>query len=210
VKTIPRFSWTLPGVAAATALTIAVAAVLRGPPPAPTAPPPALAQPAPEMIALRSLAKERIAREVTDGKRTLFEAATLFRELDQLEPPVPVLPDPDHGIPLLARFPTDTVDELYCMQVARWVSLQAQPEGPERTARAEQLAELVWQVKRDKGGGRALARPGHPDPADGASEASPGRPRRGRPLTRRPVRTAAGTAGRSARTGGCRRWRASA
>jgi glutathione S-transferase len=55
--------------------------------------------------------KERIGCAVIDGRLTLFEAAALFRRLNEA-PPKPA--------PLSASFPGDSEEERLCRQVIRW------------------------------------------------------------------------------------------
>jgi hypothetical protein len=107
---------------------------------------------------LRWVAKELIAREVADGRRSLVEAAALYGALNRLPPATRELVREDVGdSPLHAPVRTD--EERLCRQVVRWVQrlfLDTPEQARQAVARLE--AELV----------EAQARPGGlrlPDPA---------------------------------------------
>src|SRR5262245_50325543 len=107
-----------PVIALALALSGAVAVVFcpRAADPAEAIAPPAcdeFAEGYPETVALRSLAKKFIATETASGRRSLVEAAALFRELNRLPHEFTVLVRPD-GFPHL---PGRTDAELLCLQV---------------------------------------------------------------------------------------------
>src|SRR5262249_42174568 len=73
-----------------------------------------------ETSQLRMFAKNRIARDLIDGRWSLFEAAALFRELDRLHPKIETLAcidgcDPNHS------FPERTDAERLCRNVFFYV-----------------------------------------------------------------------------------------
>jgi hypothetical protein len=100
----------------------------------------------PEMLALRPLAKQLIAREAAAGRRSLFEAAALFRELNRFTPAldVPLLGPYDSRIHL----PRETDDEVLCCQVASYVlvALKDRPLG-EADAAVARLETEFWEAK---------------------------------------------------------------
>src|SRR5262249_30190005 len=81
---------------------VAVVCCPRTPDPA-EVPPPAeaevLAERVPETAVLRVNAKKLIAREVVAGRRSLLEAAALFRELNRLPPEPTLVPPMDEAFP---------------------------------------------------------------------------------------------------------------
>jgi hypothetical protein len=83
---------------------------------------------------------------VIDGRRSVFEAAALFRELDRvataLDPP-----RPDVAVPLPVSFPAATEDELYCLIVARWAYVALRDTYPARAA--EVVARLAAEVRAE-------------------------------------------------------------
>ena len=85
----------------------------------------------PEIVTLRTLAKDRIAEDVVAGRRTLLEAAALFRELNRL-PPEPLKPS---WIDPSLRIPADTEEGWLCRQVIERVRLELRRE-PDRAAAA--------------------------------------------------------------------------
>ena len=88
-----------------------------------------------ETAALRTCAKQRIAREAADGRRSLVEAAALFGALNRFPPETPALSLLDtHHWALSA--PVHTEDERLCRQVVQWVSGFWLSEGPEYAAAA--------------------------------------------------------------------------
>lgn len=86
------------------------------------------AEPLPEIVLLRNHARTRIVDEVIDGRRSLLEAAALFRELDRLPPTAAV----QFGrIPFPLPITTRTEEEQYCRAVAVWVwSRVVVPQSP--------------------------------------------------------------------------------
>ncbi len=110
----------------------------------------------PDLVALRLAAKNLIAREVVDGRRSLVETAALFGALNRLPPesPRPALQDVGPPVrPARARtgqercvyppawpFPVRTGDEWLCRQVVYWVDRLLNEEAPGRTD--EVLARL--------------------------------------------------------------------
>jgi hypothetical protein len=131
-------------------LVLTALLVCRPPEPAAPLPPPdadpeaaALAAPWPDVVPLRLVAKLQIARAVADGRRSLWEAAALFRELNRLPPARGKPPE----IVTHAHIPMDTEAGWLCRQVAEHVH-GALREEPERAAavvarlEAEFFAEL--------------------------------------------------------------------
>jgi hypothetical protein len=72
-----------------------------------------------ETVAFRPVAKQMIAREAADGRRSLFESAAMFRQLNRLLPTVDVslLGPPDPRI----HVPRQSDDEVLCWQVISYV-----------------------------------------------------------------------------------------
>jgi hypothetical protein len=93
-----------------------------------------------EVITLRSIAKQHIAREAAAGARPLVQAATLFRALNRHPPAViPVSP-------IFLDGPSD--EERLCRQVMRYVT-NLQVDWPEAVAAAARLeAELQEELRR--------------------------------------------------------------
>src|SRR5262245_8272700 len=89
----------------------------------------ALAAPVPEIVPLRLRVKEQLTREVADGRRTLFEAAALFGELNRL-PPESAKPT---RIVSLVNIPVDTEEGWLCRQVVEGVRVALHRE-PDRAA----------------------------------------------------------------------------
>jgi hypothetical protein len=105
--------------------------------PVPTWPEGPLVEALPDTVHLRLYAKDRIAREVVAGRRSLFEAAALFRELNRLPPAVPELSRSD-GFDRTSVAHTD--EERLCRQVIRWVGAVIARDGfPERAEAAQRL-----------------------------------------------------------------------
>ena len=63
-----------------------------------------------EAIQCRILAKDRVVKELLDGRLTLFEAAAFFRRLNEAPPRAAGL-----------DFPGDSDEERLCRQVIQWV-----------------------------------------------------------------------------------------
>ncbi|HTK78780.1 MAG TPA: hypothetical protein VL371_26210 [Gemmataceae bacterium] len=119
---------------------------------------PALAQPLPEVMQLRPVVRERIVREVIEGRRSLLAAAALFGELNQLD-----------GQPLdrsmretpvgKLRLPGRTLSERLCQQVECWVRV-ALRDNPRRSEAVMARLEAQYRnAPRDNGDIRL------PDPA---------------------------------------------
>jgi hypothetical protein len=85
--------------------------------------------------------KDRIVEDVRAGRRTLFEAAAMFRRLDQRPPGrIP-------HVEYLAA-PVDHEDEQYCRQVIRWVEAVVEFEGNHDDGTARRLrAELEEAIR---------------------------------------------------------------
>jgi hypothetical protein len=99
-----------------------------------------VAEPVPEVVILRKLAKGHIARETAAGARPLVRAAALFRELNRYPPAVVPLDHPS----LRGR----TEEERLCRQVILFVTNWDDDE-PEVVAAASRLeAELQEELCR--------------------------------------------------------------
>lgn len=90
--------------------------------------PPEVLEPLPDTAAmqLRARAKDRIARDVVAGRRSLPEAAALFGALNRMPPVSPDLSLLDSPLSLPAR----TDEERLCRQVVEWVKNLLRPESP--------------------------------------------------------------------------------
>lgn len=117
-------------------------------------------EPFPESVFLRIYAKDRIAREVAEGRRSLWDAATLFRKLDGI---VPATTGQFHPIPFPRPEAMSTDDDAYCWTVIVWVwnGRKLDEAGSEERARVA-VRRLIAQCEDE------LARRGEirlPDPA---------------------------------------------
>jgi hypothetical protein len=105
----------------------------------------------PDLVPLRSQAKEVVAREVIAGRRSLLQAAALFRELDRL-PPGPFDLARLDGADAAAPIPGRTDDERYCRHVLAWVRTILNDAPPGRTeATVAQLGAEFHDVLRREG-----------------------------------------------------------
>ena len=123
----------------------ALTVVLCRRPPEPDPPAEYSRDAATEAVVLRAAAKGLLALDVAAGRRTLFEAAALFRELDRLPPE----PDPPPGFDPTLRIPADTEEGRLCRQVVTAVQaeLGAEPDrAAEAVARLE--AEFFQELRR--------------------------------------------------------------
>jgi hypothetical protein len=140
MKLTPAKLSVVPVVVVLTALLVCRPPEPAAPLPSPDADPEAAALAAtwPDVVPLRMLAKERIAREVLAGCRSLLEAAALFRELNRLPPAVWNMPPDwyDSSVPI----PVRTADEGLCWQVA------AQAVAALRDAPPAQVQEAVARL----------------------------------------------------------------
>jgi hypothetical protein len=145
------------------ALTLAgfLAFALLGRPPGPEAPPPPAgeAEPLPEIVASRLIAKGQIAEDVAAGRRSLVEAAALFGALNRLPP---LAPDPAlrEWYPPPLRVPIRTDEERLCQQVADWVTRRFWEKGPAREAEVVVRLEAEFREERRAHGAIRL-----PDPS---------------------------------------------
>ncbi len=117
----------------------------------------------PETVVLRHLARQTLAREAAEGRRSLLEAAALFGALGRLPPEAaPVAPElGSHFAPKLsAPLPGDTEEELLCQQVIAHLNaaLDGRPLG-ERQAAVDRLEAQFREELRRHGGIRL------PDPS---------------------------------------------
>jgi hypothetical protein len=119
--------------------------------------------PVPDTVRLRILVKDLLVEELASGRRTLFAAAALFRELDGMHPMTVYPTDPDPPIPLVCS----TEAERYCVWVITfaWKVLQATQPG-----RAEVVTErLAAEFEAERRLSRAIRLPGPRslEPVDG-------------------------------------------
>jgi hypothetical protein len=136
---------------ASAALVTALALVRPTPPPSPPAEDAGQAvaaptDPPPDVPLLRIAARRRLAAEVIDGRRSVFAAAALFRELDRMAPTLDP-PRPDRGVVLPVAFPAATEDERYCLHVTRWTYIVLRDESPARAV--EVTARLAAEVRAE-------------------------------------------------------------
>jgi hypothetical protein len=163
----------------------------------------------PEMMFVRIWAKNLVAREVIEGRRSLVEAASLFGALNRLPPESPPLAlldangpvwhsrvrteDERHVDPPAWPFPLGTDEDRLCRQVVVWVDRLLIDEARERADAA--VARLVTEY------GEELHRHGAirlPDPASVESvEALLRRSREGWASQQRPVVPGPGETDRS-------------
>jgi hypothetical protein len=123
-------------LAAVMALSVVSAFVRRSPEPLEVpdgrkseAGPGAIGEALPEVAFLRRFAKDFVAGEVVEGRRSAVEAAAVFRELDRLRPtPEEILQPAGGAIPI-------PDEERYRQQVINWVSAFL-PEEPRHRAEA--------------------------------------------------------------------------
>jgi hypothetical protein len=117
----------------------------------------------PDTVYLRFYAKGQIARDAAAGRRSLFEAAALFRELNRLPPALPELSYSD-------RFDTTLVvhndEERLCRQVIWWVGATITRDGfPERVEATQRLLKDVLRAEIQKSGTIRLPEPATLEPA---------------------------------------------
>src|SRR5262245_26355394 len=86
----------------------------------------------PATALLRSIAKQQIAEEVAAGRRTVWEAAALFRDLNR----VPPQPHRSLLVDACSRIPADTDEGWECRGVIAHVRVVLHPD----TARADAVA----------------------------------------------------------------------
>jgi hypothetical protein len=142
-------------VALVIALPVAFCRRTPGPDGPPEPPSPELAAPAPETVPLRLVVKGQLAREVADGRRSLVEAAALFRALNRRPPARGQPPE----IVTHVHIPMDTEAGWLCRQVAEHVGV-ALHEEPERAAAAVARLEAEFVAELRAHGAIRL-----PDPA---------------------------------------------
>jgi hypothetical protein len=117
-----------------------------------------LVAPPPEAAALRMLAKRHIARDVAAGRRSLVEAAALFRALNSPAQADALSRDDPHPWALTA--PARTDDERLCRQVVEWVGALRLTESPEYAAAAVARVNAEYREELRQHGAIRL-----PDPA---------------------------------------------
>jgi hypothetical protein len=145
-------------LAVALAVALPVAFCRRPPAPDPAAEPViggAVGEAVPEVVALRVLAKGLLARDAAAGRRSLFEAAALFRALDR-RPPEPAQPT---GFDPTLRIPADTEEGRLCRQVLAAVRAELAAEPDRAAAAVARLKAEFAQELRARGAVRL------PDPS---------------------------------------------
>jgi hypothetical protein len=147
-------------LAVALVVALPVAFCRRPPEPDPATQPvigEAVGEAVPEVVGLRALAKGLLARAAAAGRRSLLEAASLFRELDRLPPE----PAPPAGFDPTLRIPADTEAGRLCRQVVAAVRAELGDE-PERAAAAVARLEAEFFAELRARGSIRL-----PDPSPG-------------------------------------------
>jgi hypothetical protein len=141
----------------AAALPGALAVVYCRPAPEPAAvdPPSEAARPFPEVVRLRPIAKWLVARDTAAGRRTLVEAAALFRELNRL-PPAVALSEWFEAPPPV---PVDTEEGRLCAGVLAHVHIALSGDPAAQAAAAARLAAEFRTDVRARGAVRL------PDPS---------------------------------------------
>jgi hypothetical protein len=102
----------------------------------------------PELIAVRIVAKNRLAREVIAHRLSVVQAAALFRALNRLPP---------EALPPPRSVPACTEEERLCRQVVQYV--RAHVKEPDRAADAVASLNAEFKAELDKQGSIHL-----PDP----------------------------------------------
>jgi hypothetical protein len=104
--------------------------------------------PAPDAVLLRLAAKQLLAREVANGRRSLIAAAALFRELNRMSPE-PAEPAISGPYTWSLRAPARSDEERLCRQVLEWVVNLLHREQPDRAdaAAARLEAELHDELR---------------------------------------------------------------
>jgi hypothetical protein len=153
----------------ALAAGLAAGALLHRPPEPvePVVPPRAAARADgwPAAVVLRAIAKDQLARDVAAGRRSLPEAAALFRELNRL-PPVPTdsadLSEADLSMPIPGR----TDEERYCQRVVTHVQA-ALHHDPDRAAAVVARLAAEFREELDRHGAIGLPDPAALEPVQG-------------------------------------------
>jgi hypothetical protein len=147
-------------LAVALVVALPVAFCRRPPEPDPATQPvigEAVGESGPEVVGLRALAKGLLARAAAAGRRSLFEAAALFRELDRL-PPASAAPA---GLDPALRIPVDTEAGRLCRQVVAAVRAELGDEPDRAEAAVARLEAEFFAELRARGSIRL------PDPPPG-------------------------------------------
>jgi hypothetical protein len=100
------------------------------------------ADPAVAGLARRMHQKQHIVDTVRERRRSLFEAAAMFRALDQ-DPPAP------GWSPYYLRHPGSTAEERYCRQVIAWVEATVVYEQGKDDGTVARLRGELEEVLRD-------------------------------------------------------------
>jgi hypothetical protein len=133
-------------LAAALPGALAVVYCRPAPEPAVVERPSEAARPFPEAVRLRAIAKWLVARDAAAGRRTLVEAAALFRELNRLPPAAATsewFEDPPPPVPL------DTEEERLCAHVLAHVHIALRGDPAAQAAAVARLAaEFREEVRR--------------------------------------------------------------
>jgi hypothetical protein len=111
---------------------------------------PALAAPWPEAIWLSPIVRDRLARDVIDGRRSLIAAASLFGELNRLQgrPTVPPWEDPVFAA---LRLSGNSPNARLCQQVEIWVRVALRDDPTRREAVLARLDREFRAAPREHG-----------------------------------------------------------
>jgi hypothetical protein len=109
----------------------------------------ALIAPWPEVVRLRALAKDRLAREVAAGRLPLLEAAALFRELDRVPPSVE--PARLDGADASVLIPGRSDAERWCQRVLAHVQAALGDRPAERAEAEDRVVAEFFRVLRADG-----------------------------------------------------------
>jgi hypothetical protein len=108
------------------------------------------AGPESEALVLRIRAKDRIVEDLVLGRRSLVEAAALFRELDRLPPQAKYLAIPDPDPPLRLVSPTE--EEQYCTAVITYARNSLRVMQPDQAeAVTGRLVTEFWAERCERG-----------------------------------------------------------
>jgi hypothetical protein len=121
-------------------------------------------QAVPDARQLRWVAKELIAREVADGRRSLVEAAALYGALNRLPPATRELNWEDEDDSRL-HAPAQTNEERLCRQVIRWVQ-RLLHDTPERARQTVARLEVEFVEAQARLGGLRLPDPARVEPIE--------------------------------------------
>jgi hypothetical protein len=123
------------------------------------------AEPWPDIL-VSNVAKSRLARDAATGRRSLVEAAALFRELNRLLPASAATDGPDSS-GLILRLPRDTEEGRLCWQVVTYADAALSTEAPGRAAAAVDRLEAEYFAELRAHGAVRLPDPASLEPVGG-------------------------------------------